>query len=140
SGVTASVQVKPSYGLGDDDITKMIQSSMTNAKEDMAARMLREQQVEADRVLEALSSALAADGALLNEQERTRLDDAMEALRIARNGTDTGAIEKAIGAVEKASDDSAARRMYDSIHKALSGNKFDDMKEQKRNWIAIMRY
>lgn len=68
SGVTASVQVKPSYGLGDDDITKMIQSSMTNAKEDMAARMLREQQVEADRVLEALSSALAADGALLNDK------------------------------------------------------------------------
>ncbi len=127
SGVTASVQVKPSYGLGDDDITKMIQSSMTNAKEDMAARMLREQQVEADRVLEALSSALAADGALLNEQERTILDDAMEALRIARNGTDTGAIEKAIEAVDKASDDFAARRMDESIRKALSGSKVDDL-------------
>ncbi|WP_404408691.1 Hsp70 family protein [Pseudidiomarina marina] len=127
SGVTASVQVKPSYGLGDDDITKMIQSSMTNAKEDMAARMLREQQVEADRVLEALSSALAADGALLNEQERTILDDAMEALRIARNGTDTGAIEKAIEAVDKASDDFAARRMDESIRKALSGSKVDEL-------------
>lgn len=127
SGVTASVQVKPSYGLGDDDITKMIQSSMTNAKEDMAARMLREQQVEADRVLEALSSALAADGALLNEQERTILDDAMDALRIARNGTDTNVIEKAIEAVDKASDDFAARRMDESIRKALSGSKVDEL-------------
>jgi molecular chaperone HscA len=127
SGVTASVQVKPSYGLGDDDITKMIQSSMTNAKEDMAARMLREQQVEADRVLEALSSALAADGALLSESERRALDDAMEALRIARNGTDTGAIEKAIEAVDKASDDFAARRMDESIRKALSGSKVDEL-------------
>lgn len=127
SGVTASVQVKPSYGLGDDDITNMIQSSMTNAKEDMAARMLREQQVEADRVLEALSSALAADGALLNDQERTILDDAMDALRIARNGTDTGAIEKAIEAVDKASDDFAARRMDESIRKALSGSKVDEL-------------
>lgn len=127
SGVTASVQVKPSYGLGDDDITKMIQSSMTNAKEDMAARMLREQQVEADRVLEALSSALAADGALLSDSERRALDDAMEALRIARNGTDTDAIEKAIEAVDKASDDFAARRMDESIRKALSGSKVDEL-------------
>ena len=127
SGVSASVQVKPSYGLGDDDITQMIQSSMSNAKEDMAARMLREQQVEADRVLEALSSALAADGVLLSEAERTTLDNAMDALRIARNGTDAEAIEKAIEAVDKASDDFAARRMDESIRKALSGSKVDEL-------------
>ena len=127
SGVTASVQVKPSYGLGDDDITKMIQSSMTNAKEDMAARMLREQQVEADRVLEALSSALAVDGELLNDDERSVLDDAMDALRIARNGTDADAIEQAIEAVDKASDEFAARRMDASIRKALSGKKAEEL-------------
>ena len=127
SGVTASVQVKPSYGLGDDDITKMIQSSMTNAKEDMAARMLREQQVEADRVLEALSSALAADGELLNDDERSVLDEAMDALRVARNGTDADAIEKAIEAVDKASDEFAARRMDASIRKALSGKKAEEL-------------
>ncbi|MBR9906993.1 MAG: Fe-S protein assembly chaperone HscA [Gammaproteobacteria bacterium] len=127
SGVTASVQVKPSYGLGDDDITKMIQSSMTNAKEDMAARMLREQQVEADRVLEALSSALALDGELLNDDERSVLDDAMDVLRIARNGTDADAIEKAIEAVDKASDEFAARRMDASIRKALSGKKAEEL-------------
>lgn len=127
SGVSASVQVKPSYGLGDDDITKMIQSSMTNAKDDMAARMLREQQVEADRVLEALSSALAADGTLLNDNERAVLDDAMETLRVARNGTDATAIEKAIAAVDKASDEFAARRMDASIRKALSGKKAEEL-------------
>ena len=127
SGVSASVQVKPSYGLGDDDISKMIQSSMTNAKEDMAARMLREQQVEADRVLEALSSALAVDGALLDDNERGVLDDAMEALRVARNGTDADAIEKAIAAVDKASDEFAARRMDASIRKALSGKKAEEL-------------
>lgn len=127
SGVTASVQVKPSYGLGDNDITKMIEASMSNAKEDMAARMLREQQVEADRVIEALSSALAADGKLLDENERETLDAAMEQLRVARSGTDVAAIEQAIEAVDKASDDFAARRMDASIRKALSGTKVDEL-------------
>src|SRR5690606_22886258 len=99
----------------------------SNAKEDMAARMLREQQVEADRVLEALSSALAADGHLLSDAERTLLDSAMEALRVARSGTDTSAIEKAIEAVDNASDEFAARRMDASIRKALSGKKAEEL-------------
>ncbi|WP_417665743.1 Fe-S protein assembly chaperone HscA [Pseudidiomarina sp.] len=127
TGVSASIQVKPSYGLGDNDITKMIEASMSNAKEDMAARMLREQQVEADRVIEALSSALAADGKLLDENERATLDAAMEQLRVARSGTDVAAIEQAIEAVDKASDDFAARRMDASIRKALSGTKVDEL-------------
>jgi len=127
TGVSASIQVKPSYGLGDDDITKMIQASMSNAKEDMAARMLREQQVEADRVLEALSSALAADAELLEASERATLDSAMAALREARHGTDTAAIEQAIAAVDKASDEFAARRMDASIRKALSGKKATEL-------------
>ncbi|WP_417683654.1 Fe-S protein assembly chaperone HscA, partial [Pseudidiomarina aquimaris] len=127
SGVTASIQVKPSYGLNDEDISQMITSSMTNAKEDMAARMLREQQVEADRVLEALSSALTVDGALLNDDERTRLDDAMEALRIARAGTSADAIEKAIEKVDQASEDFAARRMDAGIRKALSGSNVNEL-------------
>ncbi|RUO62565.1 Fe-S protein assembly chaperone HscA [Pseudidiomarina insulisalsae] len=127
SGVSASIQVKPSYGLNDEDITTMIQSSMTNAKEDMAARMLREQQVEADRVLEALSSALAVDGDLLDESERARLDEAMDALRVARAGTEAEAIEKAIEAVDKASEDFAARRMDAGIRKALSGSNVNEL-------------
>lgn len=125
SGVTASIQVKPSYGLEDADVAEMIKSSMTYAQDDMNARMLREQQVEADRVLEALSQALAVDGHLLNDSERQRLDDAMDALRVARNGTDTKAIEAAISHVDDASDDFAARRMDQSIRKALSGKSID---------------
>ena len=127
SGVSASIQVKPSYGLNDEDISQMITSSMTNAKEDMAARMLREQQVEADRVLEALSSALAADADLLDSDERERLDKAMAALREARAGTETAAIEKAIEAVDKASEDFAARRMDAGIRKALSGSNVNEL-------------
>ncbi|RUO65971.1 molecular chaperone HscA [Pseudidiomarina planktonica] len=127
SGVSASIQVKPSYGLGDTDIADMIQSSMSNAKEDMAARMLREQQVEADRVLEALSQALAADGELLEPSERTKLDDSMEALRIARAGTDKAAIEQAIETVDNASEEFAARRMNKSIRHALSGKSVDSI-------------
>ncbi|WP_411359109.1 Fe-S protein assembly chaperone HscA [Pseudidiomarina salilacus] len=127
SGVSASIQVKPSYGLNDEDISQMITSSMTNAKEDMAARMLREQQVEADRVLEALSSALAVDAELLDSDERERLDNAMAALREARAGTETAAIEKAIEAVDKASEDFAARRMDAGIRKALSGSNVNEL-------------
>ncbi|MDN7127016.1 Fe-S protein assembly chaperone HscA [Pseudidiomarina sp. 1APR75-33.1] len=127
SGVSASIQVKPSYGLKDEDISSMIQSSMSNAQEDMAARMLREQQVEADRVLEALSSALAVDGELLDEQERERLDNTMSALRTARAGTSADAIEKAIEAVDQASEDFAARRMDAGIRKALSGSNVNEL-------------
>lgn len=121
SGVTASIQVKPSYGLADNDIADMIKSSMQHAEGDMAARMLREQQVEADRVLEALSQALAKDADLLDEAELTRLNDAMAQLRKARSGTDKQAIETAIGEVDAASDEFAARRMDKSIRDALSG-------------------
>ncbi|RUO80316.1 Fe-S protein assembly chaperone HscA [Idiomarina tyrosinivorans] len=125
SGVSASIEVKPSYGLEESDISKMIESSMTNAKEDMAARMLREQQVEADRVIEALSQALAADGELLNDAERAQLDNAMDALREARMGTDKEAIEQAIETVDQASQAFAARRMDQSIRKALTGQSID---------------
>ncbi len=127
SGVSASIQVKPSYGLADEDITKMIRASMSHAKGDMAARMLREQQVEADRVIEALSSALAVDGELLDDDERARLDAAMAELREARAGTDTDAIEAAIKKVDAASDEFAARRMDKSIRKALSGQRVDQL-------------
>ncbi|MDX1705324.1 Fe-S protein assembly chaperone HscA [Pseudidiomarina sp.] len=127
SGVSASIQVKPSYGLADEDITKMISASMSHAKGDMAARMLREQQVEADRVIEALSSALAVDGDLLDDDERARLDAAMAELREARAGTDTDVIEAAIKKVDAASDEFAARRMDKSIRKALSGQRVDSL-------------
>ena len=127
SGVSASIQVKPSYGLSDDDIIGMIRGSMTHARDDMDARMLREQQVEADRVLEALTSALKADGDLLDNAERQQLDQAMQALKDARNGTVTAAIEQAIKNVDAASDSFASRRMDASIRRALAGHRVDEL-------------
>jgi molecular chaperone HscA len=127
SGVSASIQVKPSYGLSDDDIIGMIRGSMTYARDDMDARMLREQQVEADRVLEALSSALRADVDLLAAGELAGLEQAMQALREARNGSDTAAIEQAIKRVDAASDEFASRRMDASIRRALAGHRVDDL-------------
>lgn len=127
SGVSASVQVKPSYGLAEDEITQMIRSSMTHAKEDMEARMLREQQVEADRVLEALTSALTADAELLSAAERDTLAQAMDELRQARQGSSAEVIEQAIEQVDQASADFAARRMDAGIRKALAGSNIDDM-------------
>lgn len=127
SGVSASVQVKPSYGLGEEDITQMIRASMTHAKDDMAARMLREQQVEADRVLVALDSALAADAALLSAAEREALEQAMNKLRQARQGDSADAIEAVIKEVDQASAEFAARRMDAGIRKALAGSKIDEI-------------
>src|SRR5690554_483281 len=127
SGVSASVQVKPSYGLGEEDITQMIRASMTHAKDDMAARMLREQQVEADRVLVALDSALAADAALLSAAEREALEQAMNKLRQARQGDSADAIEAVIKEVDEASAEFAARRMDAGIRKALAGSKIDEI-------------
>lgn len=127
SGVSASIQVKPSYGLSDDDIIGMIRGSMTHARDDMDARMLREQQVEADRVLEALTSALAADGDLLDNAERSELEQAMQVLREARDGRVSAAIEQAIKRVDAASDSFASRRMDASIRRALAGHRVDEL-------------
>lgn len=128
SGVESSIQVKPSYGLTDGEIEQMLRDSMAHAEDDVAARNLREQQVEADRVLEALTAALAADGAdLLNGQERAAIDQAMAALRVARDGNDHRAIKRAIEAMDHASAEFAARRMDAGIKKALAGHRIDEL-------------
>ncbi|MEJ2508949.1 MAG: Fe-S protein assembly chaperone HscA [Gammaproteobacteria bacterium] len=127
TGVESSIQVKPSYGLTDSEIETMLRDSMANAEEDVAARTLREQQVEADRVLAALEAALAADGeALLEQNERQTIDAAVDALRRAREGSDHRAIRQAIEALDKASSEFAARRMNASIKKALAGHKVEE--------------
>ncbi len=127
TGVESSIQVKPSYGLTDAEIETMLRDSMANAEEDVAARTLREQQVEADRVLAALEAALAADGeALLEQNERQTIDAAVDALRRAREGSDHRAIRQAIDALDKASSEFAARRMNASIKKALAGHKVEE--------------
>ena len=128
-GVRSSIEVKPSYGLSDDEIGRMLQDSMTHAREDMELRRLHEQQVEADRVLEALQAALAKDGnLLLDADERERIAAATQRLQAVRTGTDHRAIKQAIEAVEQASSDYVERRMNDSIRKAMTGHRVDEFK------------
>ena len=126
-GVTSSIEVKPSYGLSDTAIETMLRESMETAAADRDARRLREEQVEADRVLEALHSALAADGEqLLDDIERSTIEAAAKELDEQRQGDDYRAIKRAIEAVEKASSVYVERRMNSSIHKAMAGHKVDE--------------
>jgi molecular chaperone HscA len=126
-GVTSSIEVKPSYGLGDSEIESMLRDSMEFAVADKDARRLREEQVDADRVLEALQAALATDGdRLLDAQERSAIDAAAEKLSELRNGTDYPAIKQAIKAVEKASSGYVERRMNSSILDAMAGHSVDE--------------
>jgi len=127
SGVEASISVKPSYGLADDDITRMLQDSMGAADADMKARALREQQVEAQRLLEATQAALAADADLLDLDERSAIDAAMARLREAAGAGDAEVVKAAVDALARGTDDFAARRMDRSIRAALAGRSIDDV-------------
>ncbi|WP_419239751.1 Fe-S protein assembly chaperone HscA [Photobacterium leiognathi] len=128
SGVQSSIQVKPSYGLSEDEIATMLRDSMTYAQDDKDARALAEQQVEADRVLEGLITALAADGdTLLSADERAELEAIMMELVQLRQGTDTRAIEAGIKKTDKASQEFASRRMDQSIRRALAGQSIDEV-------------
>lgn len=126
SGVESTVQVKPSFGLSDDEIETMLRESMSHAQEDVAARTLREQQVEADRILESVEGAVAADGELLTETERGQIAAAVAHLHAMRDGTDPLRIKQAIEALNKASTDFAARRMDASIQAAMAGHKVEE--------------
>jgi molecular chaperone HscA len=126
-GITSSIEVKPSYGLSDREIENMLKDSITCAAEDRDARRLREEQVDADRVLAALQSALASDGEqLLDAGERARIDAAAVRLAEQRAGTDYRAIKQAIEAVEKASSGYVERRMNRSIHQVMAGHTIDE--------------
>lgn len=127
TGVAASIQVKPSYGLTDGEIATMIQDSMSFAGEDVKARMLAEQKVEAARVLESLQSALGSDAALLSAAERQAIDEAAAQLRVAAEGDDADAIEQAIKNIDKQTQEFAARRMDQSVRKALKGHSVDEV-------------
>lgn len=130
TGVESSIQVKPSYGLTDSEIETMLRDSIDHASDDVAARQLREQQVDADRLLDAVSSALAADGvALLSEAERAAIDTAMQTLRTARHGSDERAIKNAISELDKTTAEFAARRMNAGIRKALTGRSVTELKD-----------
>jgi molecular chaperone HscA len=126
SGTEASVDVKPSYGLTDDEIESMLRASMENAEEDMKARSLREEQVEAERVIEALDSAIKADGDLLTDDERKDIAVARDRLVETRSGNDPDRIKQAIRELETACEDFVARRMNTSIRKAMKGHSVDE--------------
>lgn len=126
SGVEASVLVKPSYGLTDEEISGMLRDGIERAGDDMAARALREQQVEAERVIEATEQALAKDGGLLDAAERAAIDAAIAELRRLCAGTDHRAIKGGIDALARATDEFAARRMDNSIRSALKGHKVNE--------------
>lgn len=128
TGVQAHIQVKPSYGLDDLEVAEMLQSSMDNAKEDMQARMLKEQQVEAARVEESLSAALQQDGdELLTADERQQIESVMLTMHDAAQQNDVEAIKQAIEHVDKASQVFAERRMDQSINIALAGQSVTDI-------------
>lgn len=130
SGVEASIQVKPSYGLTDGEIARMLKDSFSYAGDDRAARALREQQVEAQRLLEAVQSALDVDGdALLDADERMAIDASMAQLRELAAGTDVAAIEQQVKRLSQITDAFAARRMDASVKAALSGRRLNELEE-----------
>lgn len=126
SGVESSIEVKPSYGLSDTEIETMLRDSIEHAEDDVGARMLREQQVEAERVLEALEAALADDGHLLNTDERKVVDNAANKLSQLCKGDDLRAIKDAIADVDKSAAEFVARRMDGNIKKALAGHNVNE--------------
>jgi len=128
SGVQAAIQVKPSYGLSDEEIAAMLRDSLSHAKEDMQARALAEQQVEAARVIEGLAAALRQDGQrLLDETEYQALDTAIEQLRQVHEQGTAQQIEAQIKQVDRLSEHFAALRMDDSVRRALKGHSVDEV-------------
>ena len=129
SGVQASIEVKPSYGLTDHEIETMLRDSIAHAGEDKLARSLREQQVEADRTIEALESALADDGArLLDDDERRLVESALAELRDIARADDRLVIKQGIEKLERVCGFYVERRMNQSIQQAMSGHKVDEFK------------
>lgn len=126
TGVEARVEVKPSYGLSDDDIVRMLREGNSSAEADMAARKLREEQVEAKRLLESTRSALTADGDLLSDEERAEVERLGDTLAQLALGTDADAIHAAIDALAKGTETFAERRMDRSIRAALAGKSVND--------------
>lgn len=130
SNVEARIEVKPSYGLNDEDVTRMLKESYTHAREDMQVRALREQQVDADRMYEDLLAALKEDGRqLLNDDEYHCLEVALKDLGEIRQSQNHREIARHIEMVSKTSEEFAARRMNASIQKALAGHSLDEVEK-----------
>ena len=131
SNVEARIEVRPSYGIGEEEITSMLQDSFSHARDDMQARALREQRVEADRMIEDLLAAIYKDGdALLSDDERRCLKVAIQELREVRESTiEHRVLARQIESVAKASEEFAARRMDASIKSALAGHSLDEIEK-----------
>ena len=128
SGVESSIQVKPSYGLSDGEIESMLKDSFSYAQDDIDARKLREEQVDASRVVEALNAALEEDGEkLLSSEERDRIRQAIDELVEIAQQSDQRAIKLKIESVDKVTAEFAQRRMDASINIALAGQRVDDI-------------
>ncbi|MGE8395945.1 Fe-S protein assembly chaperone HscA [Pseudomonas sp. BIGb0427] len=130
SGVESSIQVKPSYGLTDGEIARMLKDSFEHAGFDKVARQLREHQVDAERLLEAVQGALDADGErLLDAEERLAIEQQMQDLRDLINGTDGAAIEQQTKRLSQVTDAFAARRLDSTVKAALAGRNLNEIEE-----------
>jgi len=127
SGVEATITVKPSYGLSDDDIARMLKEGFATAEEDMRARALRESQVEAERMLLATRAALDADGDLLDAERRAAIDVLMQQLETLRAGNDHHAIDRGVEALATGTEAFAAERMNRSLRQALTGKRVEEV-------------
>jgi molecular chaperone HscA len=127
SGVEAAIAVKPSYGLSDEEVARMLRESFSTAEADMKARSLRESRVEAERMLLATRSALAADGDLLDDGEHHAIDALLAQLEALRESEDHHAIDAAVEALAKGTEAFAAERMNRSIHQALAGRRVEEV-------------
>ncbi|EGF32853.1 Chaperone protein HscA [Oxalobacteraceae bacterium IMCC9480] len=127
SGVEASIAVKPSYGLADEQVARMLQDSFQSAEVDMKLRALREEQVDAERIVLATESALAADAGLLSDAELAEVRELIVAVRAVAAGDDPDVIKRSVDALAKGTDEFAARRMDRSVRVALSGKTLDQV-------------
>lgn len=127
SGVEASITVKPSYGLSDEEIAHMLQDSFTASETDMQQRALREEQVEAERILLATESALNDDAALLSQEEQKNVFALMDNVRRLAKDIDHHALKASIAALADGTEEFAARRMDQSVRTALTGKKLNDI-------------
>jgi molecular chaperone HscA len=127
SGHEARIEVKPSYGLSDDEITGMLKDSFNHASDDAFRRALREAQVEAQRLLEATQTALGTDSDLLSMLERAHIDSCVAKLQTVMLGDDRRAIDAAMKAVNQATGEFAARRMNRGVQRVLSGRKVAEL-------------
>jgi molecular chaperone HscA len=127
SGVEAAIDVKPSYGLADDDIARMLKDGFRSADADMAARTLRQSQVEAERLLLGIRSALNLDGDLLSPAQRAAIEGLAGDLRAHAAGNDHRAIDDAVEALARGTEAFAAERMNRGIRQALAGRSVDTL-------------